>query len=158
MSVVALPVRAGVPVLVLDMKANDVDANLARTVTNIVVAGVSTYKTLDIVTREDLKQMVESGYSLRSSDRYRLWAWLHVRSFDPAQGSIIPAPSSSSVSSSPTRTPAWPTWKGCGGRRKMIAFSGKKSAIKAILEHLGLPSVPLPIGKPRDPPKLFLDT
>ena len=33
-----------------------------------------------------------------------------------------------------------------------------KSAIKAILEHLGLPSVPLPIGMPRGPPELFLDT
>ena len=45
----------------------------------------------------------------------------------------------------------------CGGRRKMIAFIEKASAVKAILEHLGLPSVPLPIGKPRGPPELFLD-
>ncbi len=46
----------------------------------------------------------------------------------------------------------------CGGRRKMIAFIEKPSAVKAILEHLGLPSVPLPIGKPRGPPELLLDS
>ena len=37
----------------------------------------------------------------------------------------------------------------CPCRRKVIAFIETKSAIKAILEHLGLPWVPLPIGKPR---------
>ena len=40
----------------------------------------------------------------------------------------------------------------------MIAFIEKKSAIKALFEHVGLPSVPLSTGKPRGPPELFLDT
>ena len=45
----------------------------------------------------------------------------------------------------------------CGGRGKMIAFLDKKRVVKAILDHLGLPSVPLPIGRPRGPPELLLD-
>ena len=39
----------------------------------------------------------------------------------------------------------------------MIAFIEKASVVKAILEHLKLPSMPLPIGKPRGPPELLLD-
>ena len=46
----------------------------------------------------------------------------------------------------------------CGGRRKMIAFIEKKSVVKAILDHLGLPSVPLPIGRPRGRPSFSSTT
>lgn len=46
----------------------------------------------------------------------------------------------------------------CGGQRKMIAFIEKASVVKAILDHLGLPSAPLPIGRPRGPPELRLDS
>ena len=41
----------------------------------------------------------------------------------------------------------------CDGRRTVIAFIEKASAVKAILDHLGLPSVPLPLGKARGPPQ-----
>jgi hypothetical protein len=42
----------------------------------------------------------------------------------------------------------------CGGRRRILAFIEKPSAVKAILDHLGLPSLPLPLGRPRGPPEL----
>lgn len=44
----------------------------------------------------------------------------------------------------------------CGGRLTIVAFIEKASAVKAILEHLALPSVPLPIEKARGPPQLAL--
>lgn len=44
----------------------------------------------------------------------------------------------------------------CGGRLTVIAFIEKASAVKAILDHLGLPSVPLPLGKARGPPQLAI--
>ncbi|MCC7112027.1 MAG: transposase [Deltaproteobacteria bacterium] len=42
----------------------------------------------------------------------------------------------------------------CGGRLVVLAFIEKLSAVKAILDHLGLPSVPLPLGKARGPPQV----
>ena len=42
----------------------------------------------------------------------------------------------------------------CGGRLVILAFIEKASAVTAILEHLGLPSVPLPLGKARGPPQV----
>jgi len=37
----------------------------------------------------------------------------------------------------------------CAGRLTVVAFIEKASAVKAILDHLGLPSVPLPLVKAR---------
>ena len=45
----------------------------------------------------------------------------------------------------------------CKGRVKILAFIEKPSTVKAILEHLHLPSVPLPLAKARDPPQLPLN-
>ena len=42
----------------------------------------------------------------------------------------------------------------CGGKLVVLAFVEKLSAVKAILDHLGLPSVPLPLGKARGPPQV----
>jgi len=44
----------------------------------------------------------------------------------------------------------------CGGRLTILAFIEKPSAVKAILDHLGLPSIPLPLTKARGPPQLAL--
>lgn len=44
----------------------------------------------------------------------------------------------------------------CGGRLTIVAFIEKASAVKAILEHLALPSTPLPLGKATGPPQLAL--
>ena len=41
----------------------------------------------------------------------------------------------------------------CGGRLQIVAFIEKPSVVKAILDHLGLPSAPLPLGKARGPPQ-----
>ena len=45
----------------------------------------------------------------------------------------------------------------CGGRLVILAFIEKRSAVKAILEHLGLPSVPLPLAVARGPPQAAWD-
>ena len=45
----------------------------------------------------------------------------------------------------------------CKGRVKILAFIEKPSTVKAILEHLHLPSVPLPLATARDPPQLPLN-
>ena len=37
----------------------------------------------------------------------------------------------------------------CGGRFVILAFIEKRAAVRAILEHLGLPAVPLPLEKAR---------
>lgn len=42
----------------------------------------------------------------------------------------------------------------CGGRLVILAFIEKRAAVRAILEHLGLPAVPLPQEKARGPPIL----
>ena len=44
----------------------------------------------------------------------------------------------------------------CAGRLTVVAFIEKSSAVKGILDHLGLPSVPLPLSKARGPPQLAL--
>ena len=44
----------------------------------------------------------------------------------------------------------------CGARLTIVAFIEKASAVKAILEHLALPSTPLPLGKATGPPQLSL--
>ena len=41
----------------------------------------------------------------------------------------------------------------CGGRLAVLAFIEKLTAVRAILDHLGLPSAPLPLGKARGPPQ-----
>ena len=41
----------------------------------------------------------------------------------------------------------------CGGKLVVLAFIEKLAAVRAILEHLGLPSTPLPLGKARGPPQ-----
>ena len=45
----------------------------------------------------------------------------------------------------------------CGGRLVILAFIERRSAVRAILDHLGLPSVPLPLGKARGPPQVAWD-
>ena len=45
----------------------------------------------------------------------------------------------------------------CGGRLVVLAFIEKLSAVRAILDHLGLPSAPLPLGKARGPPQVAWD-
>jgi hypothetical protein len=45
----------------------------------------------------------------------------------------------------------------CGGRLDIVAFIEKPSAVTAILDHLGLPSTPLPLSKARGPPQLAWD-
>ena len=45
----------------------------------------------------------------------------------------------------------------CGGRLVILAFIEKRSAVRSILEHLGLPAVPLPIEKARGPPQAAWD-
>jgi hypothetical protein len=42
----------------------------------------------------------------------------------------------------------------CGGRLVVLAFIEKLTAVRAILDHLGLPSAPLPLGKARGPPQV----
>ena len=44
----------------------------------------------------------------------------------------------------------------CGGKLTILAFIEKSSAVKEILDHLGLPSAPLPLTKARAPPQLAL--
>ena len=39
----------------------------------------------------------------------------------------------------------------------MLAFIEKLTAARAILDHLGLPSAPLPLGKARRPPQTGWD-
>ena len=39
----------------------------------------------------------------------------------------------------------------CGGRRRIIADVDERSAVVAILAHLGLPTEPPPIARARDP-------
>jgi len=45
----------------------------------------------------------------------------------------------------------------CGGRLVILAFIEKRSAVRAILEHLGLPAAPLPLEKARGPPQAAWD-
>jgi len=45
----------------------------------------------------------------------------------------------------------------CGGRLRIVAFIEKPSVVKAILDHLGLPSTSLPLTKATGPPQLVLD-
>jgi hypothetical protein len=45
----------------------------------------------------------------------------------------------------------------CGGRLVVLAFIERRSAVRAILDHLGLPSVPLPLGEARGPPQVAWD-
>jgi len=42
----------------------------------------------------------------------------------------------------------------CSGRLVLLAFIEKVTAVRAILDHLGLPSAPLPLGKARGPPQV----
>ena len=44
----------------------------------------------------------------------------------------------------------------CQGRLTVVAFIEKRSAVKAILDHLRLPSVSIPLTKARGPPQLAL--
>ena len=41
----------------------------------------------------------------------------------------------------------------CGGRRRIIAYITEPPVVRAILDHLGLPSRALPIAPARDPPQ-----
>lgn len=41
----------------------------------------------------------------------------------------------------------------CGGRLVVLAFIEELTAVRAILDHLGLPSAPLPLAKARGPPQ-----
>jgi hypothetical protein len=43
----------------------------------------------------------------------------------------------------------------CGGRRRIVSDVQERSAVIAILEHLGLPSEAPPIARARDPDELF---
>ncbi len=45
----------------------------------------------------------------------------------------------------------------CGGRLVILAFIEKRSAVRAILEHLGLSALPLPLEKARGPPQVAWD-
>ncbi|MCC7075343.1 MAG: transposase [Deltaproteobacteria bacterium] len=45
----------------------------------------------------------------------------------------------------------------CGGRLVVLAFIEKLSAVRTILDHLGLPSTPLPLEKARGPPQAAWD-
>lgn len=45
----------------------------------------------------------------------------------------------------------------CGGRLVILAFIEKRTAVRAILEHLALPAVPLPLEKARGPPQAAWD-
>jgi hypothetical protein len=45
----------------------------------------------------------------------------------------------------------------CGGRLVVLAFIEKHTAVRAILDHLGLPSAPLPLGMARGPPQAAWD-
>ena len=45
----------------------------------------------------------------------------------------------------------------CGGRLVILAFIEKRSAVQAILEHLGLPAAPLPLAVARGPPQAAWD-
>lgn len=45
----------------------------------------------------------------------------------------------------------------CGGRLVVLAFIEKLSAVRTILDHLGLPSTPLPLEKARGPPQTAWD-
>lgn len=42
----------------------------------------------------------------------------------------------------------------CAGRLVVLAFIEKLTAVRAILDHLGLLSTPLPLGKARGPPQV----
>ena len=44
-----------------------------------------------------------------------------------------------------------------GGRLAVLAFIEKLTAVRAILDHVGLPSTPLPLGKARGPPQAAWD-
>lgn len=46
-------------ILVLDIKANDVDPNTVATVTSIVVAGLAEYRTLDVLSGEDVRRLAD---------------------------------------------------------------------------------------------------
>jgi len=46
-------------VLVMDLKASEVPPTTVETVTNIIVSGLSTYETLDVISGEDVKKLVE---------------------------------------------------------------------------------------------------
>jgi len=41
----------------------------------------------------------------------------------------------------------------CGGRRRVLAYIIEPSVVRAILDHLHLPSRPLPIAPARGPPQ-----
>jgi hypothetical protein len=43
----------------------------------------------------------------------------------------------------------------CGGRRRILADVQERSAVVAILEHLGLPTEGPPIARARDPDDRF---
>lgn len=46
-------------ILVLDIKANDVDPSTVATVTSIVVAGLAEYRTLDVLSGEDVRRLAD---------------------------------------------------------------------------------------------------
>jgi hypothetical protein len=41
----------------------------------------------------------------------------------------------------------------CGGRRRVLAYITEPPVVRAILEHLRLPSTPLPVAPARGPPQ-----
>jgi hypothetical protein len=41
----------------------------------------------------------------------------------------------------------------CGGRRRVLAYLTARQAVRAILEHLGLPSLPQRLSPARGPPQ-----
>lgn len=54
-------------ILVLDLKARDVDASTAATVTSIVVAGLAEFRTLDVVSGEDVRRLADLEASRMSA-------------------------------------------------------------------------------------------
>jgi len=41
----------------------------------------------------------------------------------------------------------------CGGRRRVLAYVNEAAAVRAILEHLGLPTAGARLAPPRHPPQ-----
>jgi len=41
----------------------------------------------------------------------------------------------------------------CGGRRRVLAYVNEAAAVRAILEHLGLPTAGARLAPPRQPPQ-----
>lgn len=54
-------------ILVLDMKANDVDPSTVATVTSIVVAGLAEFRTLDVLSGEDVRRLADLEASRMSA-------------------------------------------------------------------------------------------